>query len=123
MLNWLFHSRNRKREITHNCVVAEAASIDAVYTDGIPETFLVMIWEDVKTNEIAWFVTVIDRRISAMCAKDAERYERQRMSGELPIRPLMNDAKRVVMRDRSTELNESPVFVMQWTPKTHYNLG
>jgi hypothetical protein len=123
LFNWLFYSRNRKREIAHNRAVAEAALIEPVYTEGIPATFLITVRGDVKANEIAWFVTVIDKRISAMCAKDMERYEHQRLNGEIPIEPLLTDAKRVVMRDHSTGLRESHVFVMQWTPKVHYNVG
>jgi len=123
LFDWLFYSRKRKREIAHNCAVAEAALIEPVYTDGIPATFLITIRGDIKANEIAWFETVIDKRIGAMCAKDAERYEHQRLNGEFPIEPLLTDAKRVVMRDHSTVLRESHVFVMQWTPRVHYNVG
>ncbi|MGN4085375.1 hypothetical protein, partial [Burkholderia gladioli] len=113
----------RRRAIAHNGAVAEAALIDPIYTSGFHETFLVTIQEDVRTNEVAWFVKLIDRRIGAMCEDDTGRYERQRLTGGLAMRPMVNDAKRVVMRRSSTELDEPPVMVMEWTPNLLYDLG
>ncbi|WP_150609392.1 MULTISPECIES: hypothetical protein [Pandoraea] len=123
MFDWLFHSRKRRREIAHNCAVAESASISPVCSEGSPSTFLIVVREELKSNEIAWFVRTIDRRINAMCAEDMERYERQRLGIAFPTKPLLQDAKRVVMCDHGTALRNSHVFVMQWTPTVHYNLG
>ncbi len=122
MLNWLFYGNKRKREIEHNCALAEAALIEPVYENGSPETFLIKVRDEMKDNEVAWFFSIIDKRIGAMCLEDAERYERQLLAGGLPTEPLMLDARRVVIRDLSSVSREASTLLMQWTPKTHYNI-
>ncbi|XQM39315.1 hypothetical protein DFLDMN_006208 (plasmid) [Cupriavidus sp. H19C3] len=50
------------------------------------------------------------------------RFERQRLDGDRASELLLIDAKRVVMRDLSSVLADSHMFVMDWTPRVHFNV-